>query len=167
MPRMHHTTDPETLTDPDKLVDFVKSAVLGQLPTYWETDKTPIQKYSIKVVGEDFEKRIIESKKDSLVLVYHPLKEKNRHLQDTFEEFTRISKSDILSFARFNGINEASTFKSPSKLPALVYFKHVTSAPGEADRKEMITFDGINELLLKNGKEHEVHDKIRQFIEKC
>jgi len=77
---MHHTSDPETLTDPEKLVDFVKSAVLGQLPNYWETDKTPKQKYSIKIVGEDFEKRIVDSKKDALVLVYHPLKEKNRQL---------------------------------------------------------------------------------------
>ena len=168
MPRMHHTSDPETLTDPEKLVDFVKSAVLGQLPNYWETDKTPKQKYSIKIVGEDFEKRIVDSKKDALVLVYHPLKEKNRQLQDSFEEFTRIAKSDSISFARLNGINESQTFKSPNKLPALVYFKHVQSATGGAGHKQMmITFDGMNELLLKNGKEHEVHDQIRQFIHKC
>jgi hypothetical protein len=41
MPRMHHTMDKEILTNPDKLVNFVKSAILGQLPLYWETDKIP------------------------------------------------------------------------------------------------------------------------------
>ena len=58
MPRMHHTMDKEILTNPEKLVDFVKSAVLGQLPLYWETDKVPKKKYSQKVTGEDFEKRV-------------------------------------------------------------------------------------------------------------
>lgn len=80
MPRMHHTADRETLTDPEKLVEFVKSAVLNQLPLYWETEKVPKQKHSQKVVGEDFEKRIMETKKDALVLVHHPLKEKNNKL---------------------------------------------------------------------------------------
>jgi hypothetical protein len=29
MPRMHHTADKAILTNPEKLVDFVKTAVLG------------------------------------------------------------------------------------------------------------------------------------------
>jgi hypothetical protein len=41
MSRMYQTADKETLTDPDKLVNFVKSAVLGQLPLYWETERVP------------------------------------------------------------------------------------------------------------------------------
>lgn len=46
MARMHHTNDKAILTNPEKLVDFVKSAVLGQLPLYWESEKVPKIKYS-------------------------------------------------------------------------------------------------------------------------
>lgn len=49
----------------------------------------PKQKYTKKIVGEDFDKRIMESKKDALVLVYHPVKEKNRDLVDKYEEFVK------------------------------------------------------------------------------
>jgi hypothetical protein len=55
---MHHTFDQDILTNPEKLVNFIQQAVLGQLPLYWETEQVPKQKYSQKVVGEDFEKRI-------------------------------------------------------------------------------------------------------------
>ena len=106
MPRMHHTSDKSILTDPEKLTDFVKSAVLGQLPLYWESEKVPKQKYSLKVVGEDFYKRILSSKKDTLVLIQHPIKEKNRHLLGMFEEFSRIEKGGV-TLARMNGINES------------------------------------------------------------
>jgi hypothetical protein len=40
-------------------------------------------------VGEDFEKRVIDSDRDALVLVYHPISEKNRGLKQKFEEFAK------------------------------------------------------------------------------
>ena len=111
MSRMYQTADVETLTDPDKLVNFVKSAVLGQLPLYWETEKVPKHKYSLKVVGEDFEKRVLDSKKDALVLISHPIKEKNRGLLQTYEELAREERTKPensgLIIARYNGVNES------------------------------------------------------------
>ena len=71
MPRMYHTADKATLTDPEKLTEFVKAAVLGQLPLYWESERVPKAKHSQKVVGEDFEKRVLESNKDAVLLVRH------------------------------------------------------------------------------------------------
>jgi hypothetical protein len=46
MPRMHHSDDKAIISDPEKLAEFVKSAVLGQLPLYWESEKVPKVKYS-------------------------------------------------------------------------------------------------------------------------
>ena len=132
MPKMHHTDDKEILTNPDKLVDFVKSAVLGQPPLYWETEKVPKTKHSLKVVGEDFEKRVFDTKKDVLLLVHHPIKEKNRKMLDFYEEFSRTEKSknkEVL-YARVKGVNESSTFKFPEKLPALIYFKRPLDSNG-------------------------------------
>lgn len=39
------------------------------------------------MVGEDFEKVVIDSDKDVLVLAYHPVSEKNRGLKQKFEKF--------------------------------------------------------------------------------
>jgi hypothetical protein len=78
MPKMYHSDDPEVLTNFQQMSMFVRGAINEQLPLYWESEKIPTQWYSQKVVGEDFEKRIMESKKDCMVLVYHPVKEKNR-----------------------------------------------------------------------------------------
>ena len=43
------------------------------------------------------------------------------------------------------------------------------SSSGEptGEEKEIITFENINQLLLKNTKDQEVHDSIRQFVSKC
>lgn len=78
MSKMFHTKDLHTLLDPEQIDKFVRESLNGSLPLYWETEKIPKKKYSLKVVGEDFDKRIFENKKDSLVLIYHPIKEKNR-----------------------------------------------------------------------------------------
>ena len=167
MSRMYQTADRDILTDPDKLVDFVKSAVLGQLPLYWETEKVPKKKYTQKVVGEDFEKRVLESKKDVLLLVTHPIKDKNRDLLERYEELARdeISNSGIL-LAKYNGVNESQQFRSPQKLPALLYFRRPLDSQGQptGEEKEVIAFENINELLVKSIKESEVQDRIRQFI---
>jgi hypothetical protein len=78
--RMYQTDDLSILTSNEKLGQFIKSAVVGELPLYWESVKKPSQYYSQKVVGEDFERRVLDSKKDVLALIYHPVKEKNRKL---------------------------------------------------------------------------------------
>ena len=171
MPRMHHTADRAILTDPEKLVEFVKSAVLGQLPLYWETDKVPKVKHSQKVVGEDFEKRVLDSKKDAILLINHPVKGKNSKLQDQFEEFSRIekSKNHQILFGRYNGVNESQGFKSPEKLPTILYFKTQLDSNGEptGEPKEVTVYEGINELLLKGSSDSDVQDALREFLQKC
>jgi len=80
MSKMYHTGDIETLTNPEKVNDFVKAAVVESVPLYWETAKAPKVKYSKKVVGEDFEKKVLDAKRDTLVLVKHADDAKNRNL---------------------------------------------------------------------------------------
>jgi len=46
MNKMHHTEDPETLTDFTKLVDFVKSSINGELKHYWDSENMPKTKYA-------------------------------------------------------------------------------------------------------------------------
>jgi hypothetical protein len=53
----------------------------------------------------------LESKKDTLILIHHPLKEKNRKLSGMFEEYARIEsgkpENKSVLFARYNGVNES------------------------------------------------------------
>ena len=43
----------------------------------------------MKIVGQTFEKLVYDGERDALVLVYHPLKEKNRGLKKKFEAFAK------------------------------------------------------------------------------
>ena len=59
------------------------------------------------------------------MLVYHPIKEKNRNLKKKFEAFAEslsIDGNQNLLVGRYNGINESAVFKNPKKLPALIHF---------------------------------------------
>ena len=60
-----------------------------------------------------------------MVLVYHPIAEKNRKLKEKFDAFAKSldkEEKEKLLVGRYNGINESPVFKNPKKLPALVYF---------------------------------------------
>jgi hypothetical protein len=76
-----------TLKNPQKLLDFVDEAKSGSRPSFYEQMKTKPEKHSVKIAGKDFEKRVFESKKDALVLIYHPEPEKNRGIKQKFEHF--------------------------------------------------------------------------------
>ena len=68
---------------------------------------------------------MFDGQRDALVLVYHPIKEKNRNLKDKFEAFAEslnVEGVENLLVGRYNGINESAVFKNPKKLPALIYF---------------------------------------------
>ena len=41
MSKMYHTADYETLTNKEKILQFVKASINGELPYYWETDNIP------------------------------------------------------------------------------------------------------------------------------
>jgi thioredoxin-like negative regulator of GroEL len=86
-------------------------------------------------VGDDFERRVFDSKKEALVLVYHPHSEKNRELKSKFESLAESMQDSNMTIARYNGVNQSPVYKNPSKLPALVLFKK------NGDLPEIIEFD--------------------------
>lgn len=79
----------------------------------------------MKVVGDSFKARVYDTKRDALVLVFHPIRHKNRGLKEKFEYFAKSVNQDQLLVARYNGVNESAVFKSPAKLPAIVHFSSV------------------------------------------
>ena len=61
-------------------------------------------------------------------------------------------------FGRYNGVNESQGFKSPEKLPTILYFKTQLDSNGEptGEPKEVTVYEGINELLLKGSSDSDV-----------
>jgi hypothetical protein len=143
----------------------------GELPLYFKSDKDKwSQKHSIKIVGEDFEKRVIETKKDALVFIYHPLKEKNRGLKEKFEQFCEEAKLEgadqKILLARYNGMNESEVFKNPSKLPALVLFRaNKDKLQGDDSvMKEHIAFENTRSHMLKTSNKEDFIKEVRDFL---
>ena len=164
MPKMYHTSDFDgVISDPDKLVAFVKGAVEGALPLYWETERLPKLKHSQKVCGEDLEKRVLENPaSDALLLVSHPVKAKNGKLAERFEEFARREKREDLLVGRYKGVNESASFKSPEKLPAVLYFRRQGAEP-----KEVIKMEDVEDLLIKGNSDEDVNEALLQFLRTC
>jgi len=94
------------------------------------------------VVGDDFEQRVFNSSKEGIMLVYHPITDKNRGLKDKFDQFAYRHSNAGISYFRYNGINESEVFKTPGKLPAILYFK----SNGEV--KECVEFDDVRSHML-------------------
>lgn len=113
------------------------------------------------MVGQDFEKRVIDSDKDAIVLVYHPLSEKNRGLKQKFEQFAKANTSDKLLVARMNGgCNESAVYKVPKKLPALVYFKRQE----DGSFKQITEYDRTREHMLRTSTNEKFSEAMKEFI---
>jgi len=69
------------LTSAKGLLDFINNSQMGSPLHYRSVTDKWSNKHSAKIVGEEFEKRVVETKKDALVLIYHPMSEKNRGLK--------------------------------------------------------------------------------------
>ena len=125
MQRMHITKSIELLTCPEKLKSFALDACYKRIPYSWMSEKDKIWKKSTKLVGTTFKKMVLDNHKDALVLIYHPKKDKNRGLKQKLEALSEhVTKTDQdILVARYNGVNESSAFKKPSKLPAIIYFR--------------------------------------------
>ena len=90
---------------------FVRRCLAGKEDIYFE-NKNVKEKYSWKIVGQDFEKVVLESDRDCLVLITNSVRGKNEGFDVMYEEFvkencTKYNKSDIL-LGRLNAINEVN-----------------------------------------------------------
>ena len=89
MQKMSITGEKSVLEDPQRLVQFVEDSQSGANPPTWLSQNEKEKKVSMKIVGQTFEKLVYDGKRDALVLVYHPLKAKNRGLKKKFEAFAK------------------------------------------------------------------------------
>lgn len=87
MQAIHSEKDLEKITNADSLIDFVNDSISGKQPFFWLSEKPKKEKCSVKVVGDSFKARVFDTKRDALVLIYHPVAHKNRGLKKLFEHF--------------------------------------------------------------------------------
>lgn len=105
MSKLYKEDSLDVLKNGDKLTIFINEVLNGERPLYWESAKAKSPKYSQKLVGQDFEKRVFERDRDALVLIHHPVAEKNRGLKQKFEEFAKENLDENLLIARYSGVN--------------------------------------------------------------
>lgn len=134
--------------------NFVTEVLNGEHPYYWHSTKPGRKRNSIKVCGEDFEKRITNSYEDTLLLVYHPDKAKNRGLKQKFDQFAETPRAGV-QLCRMNGVNESSFFKPPQKLPALVLMKKDGS---------VVEYPATRELMLKATTQADFDAAMSSFV---
>ena len=65
-------------------------------------------------------------------------------------------------------MNESEVFKTPSKLPALLYFKRVDTPDGEVDFvKECYEFDDVRNHMVLDSTEEKFEAAMKEFIAKA
>ena len=165
---MHVETDLTKILDSNKLLDFTTDAFHNKLPLAWLGEKEKQKKYSTKVIGQTFEKLVFDGRRDALVLVYHPVKEKNRKLKEKFDAFAKTldkEEQQKLLVGRYNGVNESPVFKNPKKLPALVYFSALKQEEeGVPPIKEQIEYQFTREHMLRSSTNEDFAKAMKQFI---
>ena len=180
MQAIHGESDLEALTNPDALLKFVNESLSGEKPHFWLSENPKKDKKSIKVVGESFKARVYDTRRDALVLIYHPIPHKNRGLKEKFESYAKTVDQDQLLVARYNGVNESAVFKSPVKLPAIVHFSNVDmSSEGESEDagahdapfgtttsrvKEAVEYEFTRNCMLQSSTEGDFKKAMEQFI---
>ena len=116
-------------------------------------------------MGADFEQRVFNSSRDAIMLIYHPLSQKNRGLKQRFDRFADLEQTNgnsALQFFRYNGLNESEVFKTPSKLPAIIYFRR-TEKDGEFV-KESVVFENVREHMLLDSTDERFAAAMADFI---
>lgn len=106
-----------------------------------------------------------------MMLIYHPLSQKNRGLKEKFEHLAETSiangKSEV-QFFRYNGLNESEVFKTPSKLPALLFCKRIDKEVNEEGQpdfiKECFNYENIRNHMLRDSTKVEFVNELNAFM---
>jgi len=153
MQKMHATSS----LFADQIVQFVKECLNGESKHWWESEKVPAQKWSQKVVGEDFKVKVWDSKQPVLALITHH--HKNGDLEAKFEELARQGIEGV-KCVRVRGVNENEVYRWPSKLPALVLFKK------GSEGVEPVQYEGVEKELLKKTSSEETQERVKEFVKR-
>jgi hypothetical protein len=73
------------ISDPKKLLKFVSEATTATRPLHSSSTELPLKRFSERIYGTTFDKQVLDGKRDALIMIEHPIKEKNRGLMEKFE----------------------------------------------------------------------------------
>ena len=99
------------------------------------------------------------------MLIYHPLSHKNRGLKEKFDFLAETQTAQGVQFFRYNGLNESDVFKTPEKLPALLYFRRIDRPESEPDFvKEVVEFKNVRDFMLRDSTREQFVKAIDEFM---
>ena len=171
--------DINALTDSDQLLRFVNESLAGERPDHWLSEKPKKEKSSTKVVGDSLKAHVFDTKRDALMLIYHPVAHKNRGLKERFEALAGSVDSSKLLVARYNGVNESSVFKNPQKLPAIIHFTSTDLSESSEESgdgsdapfghttsrvKECTEYQFTRNLMLESSTDEELKAAMEKFV---
>lgn len=62
MGKTYYSKDLDVMTNYQKMVAFVKESIHDQRQLHWDSDRIKKERATLKIVGEDFDKKVLESK---------------------------------------------------------------------------------------------------------
>jgi hypothetical protein len=143
----------------EHITQFIEAAQKNKLKPFFESEEIPEQLNSERVVGEDFKKKVLQSKHDCVVYLEHPNPNENRGYAKKYEKFVQSHKSGDVKFYRISDINETDVFKLTNyQSPTVLYFKQGSKAtPVELD---------IRRDLVKGAQYQKAAERLQEFINK-
>ena len=157
----HFFTD--KVTDPQVLSARINEVLNGKASPYFDFVAIPQDESKLRtLVGTDVDAFVSNKDKSrkNVIFIRHPSPEKNYNLDKQFEEYAAKNKEMLekqnVTMSVFNGINEAETFKNPSKLPAVLMFQKKEKqaiTKKEVESKDLLksVFLGPGGLILVNN----------------
>jgi hypothetical protein len=123
----------------------------GKEPFNLDSVPIPTEYKNIRQInGQEFEGMIFNGNKaqDKLVLITHPNDKKNMGISDEFDKFAKLNQLDDVIPILYPGINESEVFKTPKKLPSIIYFKN-DGTPVELDRFKLMNLASDSKIDKK------------------
>ena len=141
----------------ESLKFLIEQAQNNNLKPFFESDDIPEETYAERVVGEDFKKRVLQSKQDCLVFVEHPIHKENKGYANKFERSAKLNKNNDLKFFRITSFNENESFHFQKyNSPTVLYFKN-----GQKDKP--VELD-ISKDLVENSPVKKACERLNNFV---
>ena len=94
-------------------------------------------------------KRILESDKDCLVFIQHPISSKNRDYALKYEKFAKANQNSSFSVLRMKSSNESPFYKCQVKPPTILLFKKgQKDNPIELDIRQDLTKASTTQIAI-------------------
>ena len=141
------------------LTYLIEQAQLNKMKNFFESEDIPEVLFSEKVVGEDFKRKVLQSKHDWVVFLENPIQKENRDYGEKFERSAKLNKNSDVKYYRITDFNETDTFKLMKyNSPTVLYFK-------KNSKENPIQLD-IRRDLVSNSLMKTACERLENFINK-